>query len=50
MYNLIASHGNMEDLVFFADLMEDYEKVIGHQLQNNNFEQAIEQLQKVVSS
>ncbi|XP_067928521.1 vacuolar protein sorting-associated protein 18 homolog [Watersipora subatra] len=47
IYNLIASHGNVDDLVFFADLMKDYEKVISHQLQNNNFEPAIEQLQAV---
>lgn len=48
VYNLIASHGDVEDLVFFADLMQDYEKVISHQLQTNQFDKAIEQLDKVV--
>lgn len=49
VYNLIASHGDMDGLVFFAELMNDHEKVIAHRLQTNDFEKAISQLQKVVS-
>ena len=30
-YDLIASHGNVEDLTFFATLIEDFERVIAHQ-------------------
>lgn len=50
IYGLIASHGNMADLVFFAELMEDYEKVISHRLQRNEFNHAIEQLTNKVST
>ena len=33
VYDLIASHGDIEDLVFFAFLMKDFERVIGHHIQ-----------------
>ena len=36
-------------MVFFADLMQDHEKVISHMLQNNQFEEAIRKLENVVS-
>ena len=49
IYNLISSHGDVEDMVFFADLMQDHEKVISHMLQNNQFEEAIRKLENVVS-
>lgn len=48
VYELIASHGDMDDLVFFADLMNDHEKVITHRLQSNEYDKAIAELQKVV--
>jgi len=30
IYALISSHGALEDLVYFANLMQDYERVINH--------------------
>ncbi|KAK7098433.1 vacuolar protein sorting-associated protein 18 homolog isoform X3 [Littorina saxatilis] len=46
IYDLIASHGDVEDLVFFARLMEDYERVISHHIQHENYRGALECLVK----
>lgn len=46
IYDLIASHGNVEDLVFFAQLVEDAERVVQHFLQNGQYEKAIECLRQ----
>ena len=43
-YDLIASHGNVEDLVFFATMTEDYERVITHHIQHGEYTQALEVL------
>ncbi|XP_055957598.1 vacuolar protein sorting-associated protein 18 homolog [Patella vulgata] len=45
VYDLIASHGDVEDMVFFAVLMKDYERVISHHLQHENYKRALEVLQ-----
>ncbi|KAK3096988.1 hypothetical protein FSP39_005437 [Pinctada imbricata] len=42
VYDLIASHGDVEDMVFFAMLMEDYEKVITHFLQHDDYRRALD--------
>ncbi|ESO97284.1 hypothetical protein LOTGIDRAFT_214111 [Lottia gigantea] len=44
VYDLIASHGDVEDMVFFAVLMKDYERVISHHLQHENYKRALEVL------
>ncbi|GFR83888.1 vacuolar protein sorting-associated protein 18 homolog [Elysia marginata] len=46
VYDLIASHGDVEDLVFFAVLMKDFERVIGHHIQHENYRGALEVLTK----
>ncbi|XP_078602605.1 vacuolar protein sorting-associated protein 18 homolog isoform X2 [Branchiostoma floridae x Branchiostoma japonicum] len=43
-YDLIASHGNIEDLVFFAMLMHDYERVISHHIQHDDYRAALDVL------
>ena len=43
-YDLIASHGNMEDLTFFASLIQDYERVIAHYVQSGQYTKALELL------
>ncbi|XP_060604108.1 vacuolar protein sorting-associated protein 18 homolog isoform X2 [Ruditapes philippinarum] len=46
VYDLISSHGDVVDLVFFAHLMQDYEKVISHHIQYDNYRGALEVLSK----
>ncbi|CAL1534740.1 unnamed protein product [Lymnaea stagnalis] len=46
VYDLIASHGDVEDLVFFAILMKDFERVIGHHIQHEHYIGALETLTK----
>nr|XP_022303010.1 vacuolar protein sorting-associated protein 18 homolog [Crassostrea virginica] len=46
VYDLIASHGDVEDMVFFAVLMQDFEKVISHHIQHDNYTGALHQLSK----
>ncbi|XP_046364864.1 vacuolar protein sorting-associated protein 18 homolog isoform X1 [Haliotis rufescens] len=46
VYDLIASHGDVEDMVFFAVLMKDYERVISHHIQHENYKGALDVLKK----
>ena len=46
VYDLIASHGDIEDLVFFAVLIQDFERVISHHIQQNNYSAALELMSK----
>ncbi|XP_038059367.1 vacuolar protein sorting-associated protein 18 homolog [Patiria miniata] len=46
VYDLIASHGDVEDMVFFAMLMKDYERVISHHIQHDDYHSALEVLRK----
>nr|XP_039247799.1 vacuolar protein sorting-associated protein 18 homolog [Styela clava] len=46
VYDLLIGHGNIEDYVFFAVLMQDYERVITHHIQNEDYSAAIEALRK----
>ena len=45
-YDILASHGDVANLVFFATLMQDYEHVINHYLQHDDFLSALEVLTK----
>ncbi|KAK2189905.1 hypothetical protein NP493_94g03000 [Ridgeia piscesae] len=46
VYELIASHGDVEDMVFFAELMRDFERVITHHLQQDDYPSALQVLSK----
>jgi hypothetical protein len=49
VYKIFASHGNMGDLVYFAEVMRDYGQIIVHYLQEENYRKALEALVKQVS-
>ncbi|GAB1602836.1 vacuolar protein sorting-associated protein 18 homolog [Argonauta hians] len=44
IYDLIASHGDVEDLIYFARLMKDFERVISHYIQHEYYKIALEVL------
>ncbi|XP_052823980.1 vacuolar protein sorting-associated protein 18 homolog [Octopus bimaculoides] len=44
IYDLIASHGDVEDLMYFARLMKDFERVISHYIQHEYYKVALEVL------
>ncbi|CAI2181674.1 1175_t:CDS:10 [Funneliformis geosporum] len=48
-YNLIASHGRTNELLFYASLISDYEKVISHWIQERDYKQALGVLSKQAS-
>ncbi|KAF9974592.1 hypothetical protein BGZ73_001990 [Actinomortierella ambigua] len=45
-YKLLASHGRTPQLLFFAELIKDYERVISHWIQEKNYKNALEVLSK----
>ncbi|XP_071479921.1 vacuolar protein sorting-associated protein 18 homolog [Diadema antillarum] len=46
VYDLIASHGDVENMVYFAMLMQDFERVIRHHIQNEDYIAALDVLRK----
>ncbi|CAB4425152.1 unnamed protein product [Rhizophagus irregularis] len=48
-YNLISSHGRTDELLCYASLIGDYEKVISHWIQEGNYKQALDVLSKQAS-
>uniref|UniRef100_H2ZFS1 Vacuolar protein sorting-associated protein 18 homolog n=1 Tax=Ciona savignyi TaxID=51511 RepID=H2ZFS1_CIOSA len=46
IYDLLISHGDIEDYVFFAVLMQDYERVVNHHIQNEDYSAALDALRK----
>ncbi|RIA95939.1 Pep3/Vps18/deep orange family-domain-containing protein [Glomus cerebriforme] len=48
-YNLISSHGRTNELLCYASLIGDYEKVISHWIQEGNYKQALDVLSKQAS-
>ncbi|XP_074661920.1 vacuolar protein sorting-associated protein 18 homolog [Tubulanus polymorphus] len=44
VYDLIASHGDIDALVYFAFLIKDYERVLEHHIQHDHFEEALKVL------
>ncbi|KAJ8007352.1 hypothetical protein DPEC_G00116630 [Dallia pectoralis] len=46
IYDLLASHGNVDDMVYFSVIMEDYERVISHYCQHDDYSAALEVLSK----
>lgn len=49
-FNLIASHGRPDELVFYATLIEDYEKVMTYHVDRGEYGAAIELLRSVETS
>ncbi|CAG8666814.1 6521_t:CDS:10, partial [Racocetra fulgida] len=48
-YNLIASHGRTDELLFYAELIGDYDKVISHWIQEKDYKRALDVLSKQAS-
>ncbi|XP_041071102.1 vacuolar protein sorting-associated protein 18 homolog isoform X2 [Carcharodon carcharias] len=46
IYDLLASHGNVEDMVFFSVIMQDYERVVAHHCQHDDYSAALEVMSK----
>lgn len=46
IYDLLASHGNVDDMVYFSVVMQDYERVISHHCQHDNYSAALDVLAK----
>ncbi|CAI5763982.1 vacuolar protein sorting-associated protein 18 homolog [Podarcis raffonei] len=47
IHELLASHGDTEHMVYFAVIMHDYERVIAHYCQHENYNEALEVLSKI---
>jgi len=45
-YDLLSSHGDTENMIFFAMIMQDYGRVISHHIQQDDFKSALEVLRK----
>jgi len=45
-YDLLSSHGDTENLIFFSMLMQDYPRVIRHHIQQDDYTAALEVLKK----
>jgi vacuolar protein sorting-associated protein 18 len=43
-FNLISSHGRTKELLFYATLIKDYDKVIGYHVQHAEYEKALDVL------
>lgn len=46
IYDLLASHGNVDDMVYFSVIMQDYERVISHHCQHDDYPAALDVLSK----
>ncbi|XP_030627233.1 vacuolar protein sorting-associated protein 18 homolog [Chanos chanos] len=46
IYDLLASHGNVDDMVYFSVIMQDYERVISHYCQHDDYGAALDVLSK----
>ncbi|XP_053140605.1 vacuolar protein sorting-associated protein 18 homolog isoform X1 [Hemicordylus capensis] len=47
IHELLASHGDTEHMVHFAVIMHDYERVIAHYCQHDNYNEALEVLSRI---
>ncbi|XP_037100361.1 vacuolar protein sorting-associated protein 18 homolog [Syngnathus acus] len=46
IYDLLASHGNVDDMVYFSVVMQDYERVVSHYCQHDDYYAALDVLAK----
>ena len=49
MYDLLTSHGDVDDLIFFAVHVQDYERVILIYLEREDYENALKTLEPLVN-
>lgn len=49
MYDLLTSHGDIDDLIFFAKHVKDYERVILIYLERRDYENALKTLEPLVN-
>ena len=50
MYDLLTSHGDLDDLIFFAEHVQDYERVILLYLERRDYDKALETLELLVNT
>ena len=48
MYDLLTSHGDLDDLILFAEHVQDYERVILLYLEREDYEKALKTLEPLV--
>ncbi|XP_039394501.1 vacuolar protein sorting-associated protein 18 homolog [Mauremys reevesii] len=41
IYELLASHGDTEHMVYFSVIMQDYERVVAHHCQHDDYDEAL---------
>ncbi|KAM8920736.1 vacuolar protein sorting-associated protein 18 homolog [Pelodytes ibericus] len=46
IHDLLASHGDTEHMVYFAVLMQDYDRVVSHHCQHDDYDEAVNVLSK----
>ncbi|OCT66404.1 hypothetical protein XELAEV_18042658mg [Xenopus laevis] len=46
IHDLLASHGDTDHMVYFAVLMQDYERVVAHHCQHDDYNEALNVLSK----
>lgn len=46
-FNLISSHGRVDDMVFYSDLIGDYERVLSHYFRVHDYAQGLATLEKL---
>ncbi|KTG37321.1 hypothetical protein cypCar_00004914 [Cyprinus carpio] len=46
IYDLLASHGDVDNMVYFSVIMQDYERVISHYCQHDDYSAALDVLSK----
>ncbi len=49
MYDLLTSHGDLDDLILFAEHVQDYERVMLLYLERGDYEKALKTLEPLVN-
>lgn len=47
-FNLLSSHARMKELLYYATIIEDFDKVISYHIQHGEYNKALEMLTKQV--
>ena len=48
-YQLLLSHGRVDEMLHYATVIKDYDRVLAHYIQNQDFESALFVLKNVCS-